>query len=693
MRLIIGFFVVIVVLLVAAVVAVTAVLRSVRTAAGRSARVTTGAATLGRPPDVVGLDRSRAELGTAPAEAARLVSADRGTTPDGAAPDGAAPDGAALDGAALDGAALDGAALDGAAPDRSAPDRARGHGPGGDVPGADRAGGDGAGGDGVVAAGVVADGTTAPSRPDEVGHPARPSDQDLVAATELAARAAAAGQEAAELLAAARAEADQIGAAAQAAARAAAGAVDQDRQRLVVLTAQLEARQADVASETRQVRDDLALRRTELERREQRLDERERRLTSELERSEHREVALDTRDAALTRAEEDAEAVLEEHRTELERIADLTAEQARGELLAAAESDSRRAAALIARDIEGAARADAERNARRVITIAIQRLASQQTSESVVSLVSLPADDMKGRIIGREGRNIRAFEQVTGVNVIIDDTPDAVLISCFDPVRREVARITLEALIADGRIHPHRIEELHEIAVREVEVRCRRAADDAMLEVGITDLHPELVTTLGHLRYRTSYGQNVLGHLVECAHLAGLMAAELGIDPVRTRRCAFLHDIGKALTHQVEGSHALVGADLARRFGEHPDVVHAIEAHHGEVEPRTVEALLTQAADAISGSRPGARRESLEAYVKRLRRLEEIGLAHPGVDKVFAMQAGREVKVMVLPEHVDDLQAQVMAREIVKEIEDELTFPGQIRVTVIRESRATEIAR
>ena len=641
MRLIIGFLVLIVVLLVAAVVAVTVALRTVRTASGRSARLTTtGAAAIERPADVNALDRDSAEPRTAADRNARVVPARR---------------------VALDGGASDGGASDGAGE----------RGPGGD------------GGVGVGAA--------ASSRPAEAGQPAGPTHPDLVA--ELATRTAAAGREAADLLAAARAEADQIGTAARAAAQAAAGSTDQDRQRIVELTAQFETRQAEAASETRQVRDDLALRRTELERREQRLDERERRLAGELERSEHRQGALDARDAALARAEEDAEAVLDEQRTELERIASLTAEQARGELLAAAESDSRRAAALIARDIEGAARTDAERNARRVITIAIQRLASQQTSESVVSLVSLPADDMKGRIIGREGRNIRAFEQVTGVNVIIDDTPDAVLISCFDPVRREVARITLEALIADGRIHPHRIEELHEIAVREVEVRCRRAADDAMLEVGITDLHPELVTTLGHLRYRTSYGQNVLGHLVECAHLAGLMAAELGIDPVRTRRCAFLHDIGKALTHQVEGSHALVGADLARRFGEHPDVVHAIEAHHGEVEPRTVEALLTQAADAISGSRPGARRESLEAYVKRLRRLEEIGLAHPGVDKVFAMQAGREVKVMVLPEHVDDLQAQVMAREIVKEIEDELTFPGQIRVTVIRESRATEIAR
>jgi ribonuclease Y len=299
---------------------------------------------------------------------------------------------------------------------------------------------------------------------------------------------------------------------------------------------------------------------------------------------------------------------------------------------------------------------------------------------------------MKGRIIGREGRNIRAFETVTGVNVIIDDTPEAVLLSCFDPVRREIGRITLEMLIEDGRIHPHRIEEAFERARDEVEVLCRRAAEDAMLDVRITDLHPELVALIGRLKYRTSYGQNVLGHLVETAHIARAMAAELGIDPTVVTRGAFLHDIGKALTHEVDGSHASVGAEVARKYGESADVVHAIEAHHNEVEPRTVEAVLTQAADAISGGRPGARRESLEAYVKRLQRLEQIGLNHEGVDKVFAMQAGREVRVMVLPDAVDDIQAQVIAREIAKQVESDLTYPGQIRVTVIRESRATEIA-
>jgi ribonuclease Y len=311
----------------------------------------------------------------------------------------------------------------------------------------------------------------------------------------------------------------------------------------------------------------------------------------------------------------------------------------------------------------------------------------------VVSVVHLPSDDMKGRVIGREGRNIRAFEHTTGVNLIIDDTPEAVLLSCFDPVRREIARLTIEELISDGRIHPSRIEDVHERSGAEVERLCIRAGEDAALEMGITDLHPQLIATLGRLRYRTSYGQNVLRHLVESGHAAGLLADELGLDRATCVRGAFLHDIGKALTHEVEGSHALVGADLARKFGEHEDVVHAIEAHHNEVEPRTVEAVITQAADAISGGRPGARRESLEAYIERLHRLEEIALAKPGVLKVYAMQAGRDVRVMVAPDVVDDIEAQVLARDIAKQFEEELTYPGQIKVTVIRESRATETAR
>jgi ribonuclease Y len=311
----------------------------------------------------------------------------------------------------------------------------------------------------------------------------------------------------------------------------------------------------------------------------------------------------------------------------------------------------------------------------------------------VVAAVHLPSDDMKGRVIGREGRNIRSFEQVTGVNVVIDDTPETVLLSCFDPVRREVARLTLEELLADGRIHPARIEEVHGRQAQAVEELCVRAGEDAALEMGISDLHPELVATMGRLRYRTSYGQNVLKHLVESGHAAGLLADEIGLDRALCVRGAFLHDIGKALTHESEGSHALVGAELARRYGESEDVVHAIEAHHNEVEPRTVEAVITQAADAISGARPGARRESLEAYVQRLHNLEEIASSKPGVERVFAMQAGRDVRVMVKPDEVDDIAAQMLARDLAKQFEEELTYPGQIKVTVIRESRATEVAR
>jgi ribonuclease Y len=442
-----------------------------------------------------------------------------------------------------------------------------------------------------------------------------------------------------------------------------------------------------------QARAALRSERIDLDRREQRLTERADRLDLE-----HRQLAnergdLEERAAQLVAGAAELAEDARLARVERERIAGLSADAARAEVIASIEAESKLAAAALVRDIEREARAEAETRARKIITGAIQRLASEQTAESVVSVLHLPNDEMKGRIIGREGRNVRAFEQITGVNLIIDDTPEAVLISCFDPVRREVARVALEALVLDGRIHPQRIEEVYERSAAEVEAMCQRAGEDAVLEMGISDLHPELVKTIGHLKYRTSYGQNVLAHLVECGHLAAMMAAELGLDIALCRRAAFLHDIGKALTHEVEGSHALVGAELARRYGENEDVAHAIEAHHNEVEVRTVEAVLTQAADAISGGRPGARRESLEAYVKRLQRLEEIAGAHEGVDRVFAMQAGREVRVMVMPDVVDDIAASVLAREIAKQVEEELTYPGQIRVTVVRESRATEVAR
>jgi len=433
--------------------------------------------------------------------------------------------------------------------------------------------------------------------------------------------------------------------------------------------------------------------RTDLERREARLAEREGRLDEELRKLEQRSAALETVKTDLDAQRAELARLDDERRAVLERAAGLTAEQAKAELVAAIENQSKREAALIVREVETQARRDGDERARRIVTLAIQRVASEQTSESVVSVLHLPGEEMKGRIIGREGRNIRAFESVTGVNLIIDDTPEAVLLSCFDPVRREVGRLALEKLVLDGRIHPQRIEEAYERSKAEVEQLCVRAGEDAMVELAITDLHPELVTLLGQLRYRTSYGQNVLAHLVESAHIAAMMASELGLDPALLKRCTVLHDIGKALTHEVEGSHALIGAEIAHKYGEPPDVVHAIEAHHNEVEVRTVEAVLTQAADAISGSRPGARRESLEAYVKRLERLEEIATAHEGVDKVFAMPAGREIRVMVKPDRVDDIQAQVIARNVAKQVEQELTYPGQIRVTVVRESRATEFAR
>ena len=430
----------------------------------------------------------------------------------------------------------------------------------------------------------------------------------------------------------------------------------------------------------------------EAQRRDERLTEREDRLEAEAKRLEQRAAALrEEEDRAVDR--ENALALREQAVTsELERVAGMTASEARDELLAAQESAARREGAMISRRIEQEATQQATARAKKIVADSIARVASEQTAESVVAVMHLPNDDMKGRIIGREGRNIRAFETLTGVNLIIDDTPEAVLLSCFDPVRREVGRLTLEKLVADGRIHPHRIEEAYERSRSEVEEVCARAAEDALLEVGIDDLHPELKRLLGRLRFRTSYGQNVLLHLIECAHIASAMAAELGVPAALVKRGAFLHDIGKAVTHEMEGSHAIIGARLARKYGESEEVAHAIEAHHDEVAPQTIEAVLTQACDACSGGRPGARRESVEAYVERLQRIEKIASDKDGVDKVFAMQAGREVRIMVKPSEIDDAGAHRLAKEVATQIESELTYPGQIRVTVVRESRASEVA-
>ncbi|MGH2723265.1 MAG: ribonuclease Y [Actinomycetota bacterium] len=449
----------------------------------------------------------------------------------------------------------------------------------------------------------------------------------------------------------------------------------------------------EIAGMRREAEGDIRQRREEARRRETRLAKREEQLDArggELQRAER---AVATKDRQLDQAREELARAVGQHRAELERVARMTAQEAKDALLAQLVDDAKREAMGRVREIEQRAREEGEERARKIITIAIQRVASEQTAESTVSVFTLPSDDLKGRIIGREGRNIRAFEAVTGVNLIIDDTPEAVVLSSFDPVRREVARMTLDKLVQDGRIHPARIEEMHGRSQKEVEEQVRRAGEWAVNEVGITEIHPEMIRVLGRLQFRTSYGQNVLKHLVESAHIAGVMASELGIDPTLVQRGALMHDIGKALTHEVEGSHALIGAELARRLKEPPEVVHAIESHHGEVEQRTVEAVLAQTADAISGSRPGARRESIEQYVKRLERLEEICESYPGVSKTFAMQAGREVRVMVKPEEVDDLTAQVMARDIAKQVEEELQYPGQIRITVIRESRAVEYAK
>ncbi|MFW6090813.1 MAG: ribonuclease Y [Actinomycetota bacterium] len=496
-----------------------------------------------------------------------------------------------------------------------------------------------------------------------------------------------AAQEAADvLLADARREAEEL-------RDRARDEAQQVRQRATQLTEDARTARDEAEADIQSMRSDLKDQRLDLERRESRLAEREERLDAEERAQAEREAELARRVSELDRRAADLENLERERQEVLERTAELTAEQAKAELVATVEAQAKREAAILVRDIEREAQEQGDERAREIITLAIQRLASEQTAESVVSVLHLPADEMKGRIIGREGRNIRAFEQVTGVNLIIDDTPEAVLLSCFDPVRREVARLTLEELVLDGRIHPHRIEEQYELSKAEVERLCVRAGEDALVEVGVTDVHPDLVALLGRLRYRTSYGQNVLKHLVESAHIAGMMAAELRMDVPLVKRCALFHDIGKALTHEVEGSHAIIGAEIARRYGEHEDVVHAIEAHHNEVEVRTIEAVLTQAADAISGGRPGARRESLEAYVRRLERLEEIAKSREGVEKVFAMQAGREVRVMVLPDVVDDIEASVLARDIAKQVEEELTYPGQIRITVVRESRATEFAR
>jgi ribonucrease Y len=408
---------------------------------------------------------------------------------------------------------------------------------------------------------------------------------------------------------------------------------------------------------------------------------------------ERRDGALSERESEITREREALVESRQEVERTLERIAGMSAAKAKQLLLQEIEEQARHDAARRIRQIEEETKREAERRVRNILSVCMQRLAAGHAAETTVSVVQLSADDMKGRIIGREGRNIRALENLTGVDFIIDDTPGAVVLSGFDGVRREIARLTLEKLLSDGRIHPARIEETYYQTKSELEDHIVELGEQGVFEAGVQGVHPELVKLVGRLRFRTSYGQNVLAHSIEVAQLAAMMAHELGASPKTARRAALLHDIGKSVTHEIEGPHALVGGDLARKYGESAAVAHAMEAHHNEVEPQTIEAVIVQAADALSGARPGARGESLEQYVKRLRDLEQIAGRHTGVDKVYAMQAGREIRVMVAPGAIDDDAATMLSYEIAREIENELEYPGQIKVTVIRESRAVEYAR
>ena len=434
-------------------------------------------------------------------------------------------------------------------------------------------------------------------------------------------------------------------------------------------------------------------RKSELQSLENRIMQREESLDHRNDALDRREHQLSSLQGQLDRRKSDLDELFDRQSAELERIAGLSSDEAHDELLARVRSESVREEAQILRESEQRVRAQADKTAREIISTAIQRCAADQAGEITVTSVHIPSDDLKGRIIGREGRNIRTFEQVSGVSLVIDDTPETVVLSSFDPVRRETARVALENLIADGRIHPARIEELYKKAEALVAERVREAGEQAAFDAGIHDLHPELVKTLGALRYRTSFGQNVLQHSIQVSALCGIMASELGLDEAPAKRAGLLHDLGKAIDHEVEGPHAVIGADLARRHGERPEIVHAIEAHHADVDPDTVLDVLVMAADAISAARPGARRESAENYIKRLEKLEEISNAHEGVERTYAMQAGRELHVMVEPEKISDAQATVLAHDIAKQIEDEMEYPGQVRVVVIRESRAVDVAK
>lgn len=426
---------------------------------------------------------------------------------------------------------------------------------------------------------------------------------------------------------------------------------------------------------------------------ENHLNQREQSLDKRTEALDHREHQISSLQGQVDRRAKDVERAEAEVATRLEEVAGLTAEEAKTELLDGLKEECVHESASIIRDSEARTRAEADKKAREILSVAIQRLAADHTSQITVSTIHIPSDDLKGRIIGREGRNIRSFEQITGTNLIIDDTPECVTVSTHDPVRREIASVTMQNLISDGRIHPARIEEMFHKAEKYVNQQIKEAASQATFDTGIHDLNPELEKILGRLRYRTSYGQNVLNHSLEVAYLCGMMASELGLDPVPAKRAGLLHDIGKAVDHEIEGSHAVIGADLARRYGEEPMIVHAIEAHHNDVEPNSVIDVLVQAADAVSAARPGARKENIESYIKRLEELEEIANSYPGVERTHAIQAGREVRVIVSPEKVDEAHSTVLAHDIAHQIQSETKYPGQVKVVVIRETRAVDFAK
>ncbi len=434
-------------------------------------------------------------------------------------------------------------------------------------------------------------------------------------------------------------------------------------------------------------------RRAEISKQERRLQQKEETLDKKADTFERKEEELARKMAAVAETQDEAERIRKQQLSKLESISGLSQEQAKQQLLKSVEEEVRHDTALKIKEIEQQMKDEADEKAREILSIAIQRCAADHAAEATVSVVPLPNDEMKGRIIGREGRNIRTLETITGVDLIIDDTPEAITVSSFDPVRREIARLALEKLIADGRIHPTRIEDMVEKARKDVDRTIREEGERACYETGVHNLNPELVKILGRQKYRTSYGQNVLNHSMEVAHIAGLMASELGVDVALAKRAGLLHDLGKSIDHEVEGSHVQLGADIARKYKENPVVVNAIEAHHGDVEPKTVIAVLVQAADAVSAARPGARRENVENYIRRLQKLEELTGSYPGVEKAFAIQAGREVRIMVRPEVVNEDNMVLLARDIAKKIESELEYPGQIKVNVIRETKAVEYAK